>query len=102
MKITAKGKVAGLDFEVIAETQQNGKVYFFFNGTRDNVSEAYLTDLLKEHHNFGNYIPATYEDLNIYNVLKNYFPFDSEPEITAEGMKELPYDKSLALNGGVY
>lgn len=95
MKITAKGKIRKTDLEVTAESNAKGKVQFRFNGKKNRVSEDFVKDLLKECHNFGNYIPEVYEDLNIYNVLENYFPFDEKPDMTADGMKTLPWEKGV-------
>lgn len=95
MKITAKGKIYGLEMEVVAESKQGGKVQFLFNGRKDAVSEKHLKAFLAETHNIGNYIPSMYEDLNILNVLENYYPFDASPEITTEGVGTLPYEEGV-------
>ena len=100
MKITAKGMIGNVEITIEAE-QKNGRTSFLFDGRKDKVLETVLRLQLEERPNFGNYRPDVYEDLNIYNVLENYY-FDELKSIEAEGLSQLPYDEELAKKGGVY
>lgn len=95
MLIIAEGKAGGLPYVVKAEQRGKGKVKFYFNDRENPESEKMLKFYLDMRQEIGNYIPEVYEDLNIYNVLENNFPFDSKPKMTAEGVKTLPWQKGV-------
>lgn len=66
----------------------------------NNKSEGIMHNILKAELNQmpvfdGTYIPQDpFEDVNIYNVLQNYF-FDKKPEITANSITPIPNDELI-------
>ena len=85
MWIRAKGKKDGKTLEVYVKESE-----FLFNGEKDNFMEKILDIELRQKPIFaGTYAPEdAYEDINIYNVLQNYF-FDKLDFIEAEGIKTM-------------
>lgn len=86
MYILAKGKKFGQRIRIEVKNKQ-----ILING-RSNDPMAKILDIeLQMRPVFaGTYIPEdAYEDVNIYNVLKNHF-FDSTPEIKANSIKPMP------------
>lgn len=85
MRIEATGKKNGKSLIIVVE---DGK--FTFNGKEDSLLKRILDADLKLCPVFaGTYIPEdAYEDVNILNVLENYF-FDGIAKIKAEGIKPM-------------
>lgn len=86
MYILAKGTKYGKKLRIEVKNKQiliNGKT----DGPMIEIFKAYLHEKPVFD---GTYIPqSAFEDVNIYNVLRNYF-FDNDPDITANGITPIP------------
>lgn len=87
--IIAEGKRFGHKISVEVKGDK-----FLFNGKPNEIEMKFLDADLQVMPVFdGTYIPTdAYEDINIYNVLKNHY-FDDTPDIQAEGLTPLEHEE---------
>lgn len=93
MWIKATGKKGPLKITIEVSKEENGKYDFEISGCDSIFYDNLLDDLnyeLKKQHIFaGTYVPPVKSDINILNVLSEYY-FDEAPEIEAKDIEPMP------------
>ena len=98
MRIEAKGTKHGRKITITVTGGTNG-VQYRIDGVHEILRGAYLDALKAELHErhvvAGTYVPP--EDnthVNILNVLQYYY-FDDNPQIKADGIDEMPHEEGV-------
>ena len=98
MKITAKGKRGNQEITIVATKNGKGKYVFEISGCetifRSGIEEMIKRELQRRYVFAGTFIPKVYSDINIMNVLQNYF-FDELQSFSAEDIEQMPFEEGV-------
>lgn len=83
-RIKAKGKKNGVQMTVVFIRVSGEDTYIFNHRLNMGLEDDIKAELKLRHPFGGTYYPEEQSELNVLNVLENYF-FDERPEIETDG-----------------